>query len=210
MLSAFPHLGDADFERACDGLQRRFQLKGSAQEDWLSVEKIHRNGTVYLNITTHLPRPAGIPAVQDRDATEVDEVVEHDEEALDTTVVPQPVVDYDVVLSQVYRVPVLYISIRDPQHRYPPTMTTLYEHLVPLQFKAQTENVGVIGGITITDHPATNRPVFFIHPCQTAGVMEASLDRNVTADEYLMIWIGAMGKAVGLDVPLQLARPDDA
>jgi ubiquitin-like-conjugating enzyme ATG10 len=40
--------------------------------------------------------------------------------------------------------------------------------------------------------------------------MEASLDRNVTADEYLMIWIGAMGKTVGLDVPLQLARPDDA
>jgi hypothetical protein len=79
MLSAFPHLDETDFERACDGLQRRFQLKGSAQEDWLSVEKIHRNGTVYLNITTHLPRPAGIPAVQDRDATEVDEVVEHDE-----------------------------------------------------------------------------------------------------------------------------------
>ncbi|KAH8633730.1 hypothetical protein IG631_12365 [Alternaria alternata] len=153
MLSAFPHLDDADFERACDGLQRRFQLKGSAQEDWLSVEKIHRNGTVYLNITTHLPRPAGIPAVQDRDATEVDEVVEHDE----------------------------------------------------------------VGGCptsadksSIQDHPATNRPVFFIHPCQTAGVMEASLDRNVTADEYLMIWIGAMGKTVGLDVPLQLARPDDA
>jgi ubiquitin-like-conjugating enzyme ATG10 len=29
-------------------------------------------------------------------------------------------------------------------------MTTLYEYLVPPHFKAQTENVGVIGGITIT------------------------------------------------------------
>ena len=74
---------------------------------------------------------------------------------LNTTVVPQAVVDYDLVLSQVYRVPVLYISIRDPRHRYPPTMTTLYEHLVPLQFKAQAENVGVIGGITITVRQAT-------------------------------------------------------
>ncbi|CAG5175484.1 uncharacterized protein ALTATR162_LOCUS8115 [Alternaria atra] len=88
-------------------------------------------------------------------------------------------------------------------------MTTLYEYLVPPQFKAQTENVGVIGAITITDHPATNRPVFFIHPCQTAEVMEASIDRNITADEYLMVWIGAMGKAAGLHVPLQLARPND-
>jgi ubiquitin-like-conjugating enzyme ATG10 len=88
-------------------------------------------------------------------------------------------------------------------------MTTLYEYLVPPQFKAQAENVGVIGGITITDHPATNRPVFFIHPCQTAEVMEASIHRNITADEYLMVWIGATGKAVGLHVPLQLARPND-
>jgi len=106
-------------------------------------------------------------------------------------------------------VPVLYISIRDPEHRYPPTMTTLYEHLVPPQFKAQTENVGVIGGITITEHPLKNRPVFFIHPCQTADVMEASVESVITADKYLTIWIGAMGKAVGLNMPLQLAIPND-
>ena len=79
MISAFPHLDEAEFERACDAMQRRFQLEGSVQEGWLSVEKIHRNGTVYLNITTHLPRPAASPAVHDRDATEQDEVVEHDE-----------------------------------------------------------------------------------------------------------------------------------
>ncbi|KAG9196411.1 hypothetical protein G6011_01532 [Alternaria panax] len=216
MLAAFPHFAETDFERACDGLQRRFQLKGSVQDGWLSVEKMHRNGTVYLNITAHLPRLARMPPVHHRDATEqdegveYDEIIEHDEEALNDTVAPQAVVDYDVVLSPVYRVPVLYISIRDPQHRYPTTMTTLYDYLVPLEFRAQTDNVGVIGGITITDHPATNRPVFFIHPCQTADVMQVSVDRNITADEYLMVWIGAVGKAVGLNVPLQLARPNDA
>jgi ubiquitin-like-conjugating enzyme ATG10 len=40
--------------------------------------------------------------------------------------------------------------------------------------------------------------------------MEASVDRNITEDEYLIIWIGAMGKAVGLNVPLQLATPNNA
>jgi ubiquitin-like-conjugating enzyme ATG10 len=57
------------------------------------------------------------------------------------------------------------------------------------------------------EHPATNRPVFFIHPCQTAEVMEAIAGGGrLTADEYLLLWLGAFGKCVGLDVPLALAR----
>jgi hypothetical protein len=55
------------------------------------------------------------------------------------------------------------------------------------------------------DHPATNRPVFFIHPCQTAEVMAASVGgQNITAYDYLLIWVGALGKFVGLDVPMSL------
>ncbi|CAO2648977.1 Nn.00g099260.m01.CDS01 [Neocucurbitaria sp. VM-36] len=88
-------------------------------------------------------------------------------------------------------------------------MATLYEHLIPPHFKPQTENVGIIGGVTITDHPATNRPVFFIHPCQTAEVMEATVEgRGITAGAYMMVWIGALGKHVGLSVPLTfVVRP---
>jgi hypothetical protein len=56
------------------------------------------------------------------------------------------------------------------------------------------------------DHPIESRPVFFIHPCRTAEVMEVSVGgRDVTAAEYLLLWIGAMGKCVGLDVPFALA-----
>ena len=61
------------------------------------------------------------------------------------------------------------------------------------------------------DHPATNKPVFFIHPCQTAEVMEATVeDRVITAGAYMMVWIGALGKHVGLNVPLAFViRPED-
>jgi ubiquitin-like-conjugating enzyme ATG10 len=49
--------------------------------------------------------------------------------------------------------------------------------------------------------------VFFIHPCQTAEVMEASVGRkDVTPEEYLIMWIGALGKCVGLNVPLALMQ----
>lgn len=59
------------------------------------------------------------------------------------------------------------------------------------------------------DHPATNKPVFFIHPCRTAEVMEASVsERDVTTYDYLLIWMGALGKCVGLNVPLSLVDPD--
>jgi hypothetical protein len=80
MQSGFPHLGEIEFEHACDALQHRFQLRGSRQQEWLSVEKRRRNGTVYLNITTHLPHPAASPGVHDRDAIEHDEVVDDDDE----------------------------------------------------------------------------------------------------------------------------------
>jgi ubiquitin-like-conjugating enzyme ATG10 len=37
--------------------------------------------------------------------------------------------------------------------------------------------------------------------------MEASVGkRSVTAEEYLMIWIGALGKCVGLNMPLSLMQ----
>jgi ubiquitin-like-conjugating enzyme ATG10 len=61
------------------------------------------------------------------------------------------------------------------------------------------------------EHPATNKPVFFIHPCQTAEAMEAIAgNRRLTANEYLLLWLGAFGKCVGLDVPLALARELDS
>ena len=56
-----------------------------------------------------------------------------------------------------------------------------------------------------------NRPVFFIHPCQTAEVMETIAGgRRFSADEYLIMWLGAFGKCVGLDVPLLLATEMDS
>ncbi|KAF1945413.1 hypothetical protein EJ02DRAFT_313312, partial [Clathrospora elynae] len=206
MLSTFPHLTESEYEDACHCFLRQFQQRGHEQTGWLSVETVHQNDIAYLRVTKELSARedclmGGCSELED------DEVQEDDGEVLRATITPRATIHYDMILSPVYRVPVLYISISDPLHRYPPTMSTLYEHLVPPEFKAQTENVGIIGGITITDHPATNRPVFFIHPCQTAEVMEASAGKsNVTTKEYLMVWIGALGKCVGLNVPLVLAR----
>ena len=50
----------------------------------------------------------------------------------------------------------------------------------------------------------TGMPCFWVHPCNTAEAMESYLkgiDREVSPVEYLMIWIGIVGAAVGLSLP---------
>lgn len=55
------------------------------------------------------------------------------------------------------------------------------------------------------DHPVTNKPVFFIHPCRTAEVMEACFGgRNIASYDYLLMWIGTLGNCVGLNIPMGL------
>jgi ubiquitin-like-conjugating enzyme ATG10 len=39
--------------------------------------------------------------------------------------------------------------------------------------------------------------------------MEASVHKDTTAEQYLVAWIGALGKPVGLNVPLALAKSFD-
>ncbi|KAH7402000.1 hypothetical protein DE146DRAFT_450848 [Phaeosphaeria sp. MPI-PUGE-AT-0046c] len=209
MLSTFPHLTTKDFSQACTALRQRYLRRGLEQHDWQSVEIVQHPDATYLTITRGLPSLS--PCECDELDDEVDSVEEGDDEEALHVMPDSPVhvqIHYDVILSPVYRMPVLYIRISDPLHRYPPTMTTLYEHLIPPHFRAQTDSVGILGGISVNVHPITDVPVFLIHPCQTAEVMQASIGkREMTAEEYLLIWIGALGKCVGLNVPLALMQP---
>ncbi|KAF2744086.1 hypothetical protein M011DRAFT_496486 [Sporormia fimetaria CBS 119925] len=235
-LTQFPHLTEFEFIDACSELAFRCSRSHKERHDWLSVEVLRRDSIPYLRITKQLTTPNStspdtihIQSSSHEDVersdieisstkgtldhnTEDAEIEDEDSEILNRTLHTSerscPIVEYDILLSPVYRVPVLYCSIKDPQFRFPPTMDSLYRYIIPPSFKPQAEQSGVMGGITITDHPVTNSPVFFIHPCQTAAVMEAVSDRkgDMAPFEYLMLWIGAICSCVGLRVPLEVAR----
>jgi ubiquitin-like-conjugating enzyme ATG10 len=149
MLSVFPHLATEEFEQACINLTQRYHRHGANQDDWRSVEVAQSFDTTYLRITKELQTGSDAVASPKNELEQDDVDDDGDEEALLVIADTPAVIHYDVVLSPVYRVPVLYFSISDPLHRYPPTMATLYEHLIPSYFKAQTETGGVIGGVTI-------------------------------------------------------------
>ena len=60
--------------------------------------------------------------------------------------------------------------------------------------------------VNLQNHPITDFPSFFIHPCNTAEAMgELLRGRVVGAFEYLLIWLGLVGSCVGLYVPKELA-----
>lgn len=150
-----------------------------------------------------------------------DEIMEEDQELLEESTRQHYdlLINYDIVYSPTYQVPVLYItfqqppgaSITDPRTVTPTSVDQVHELLVPASAQAQIKDVGVMGALSMTDHPVTGTPAYFVHPCRTAEVMGdlfGSADNGASDDwnMYLLIWIGLVGGSVGLDVPAELAE----
>lgn len=55
------------------------------------------------------------------------------------------------------------------------------------------------------NHPLTDIPAYFIHPCNTADAMrEVASGKALTPEEYMLAWLGLVGGFVGLHVPSEL------
>ncbi|KAK4546202.1 hypothetical protein LTR36_002339 [Oleoguttula mirabilis] len=131
------------------------------------------------------------------------------------TIQQQPsVVTYDLLHSPTYQVPVLYLTTQhQQQHTSPPGLPPpppdeVYRLLVPAAHKPQMRAVGVMGALTLADHPATGRPAYSVHPCRTQEAMRAvtASRSSLWPEDYLLLWLGLVGAGVGLHVPVELAR----
>ena len=123
-------------------------------------------------------------------------------------------VRYDVVYSTSYQVPVLYLTFADAstsKHIPLPSADEVYDMLVPQGFKASMRDVGVMGALSIAEHPITGMPAYFVHPCRTQEALTPLLaGASQTAGtepavEYLLLWFGVIGASVGLSVPVHTA-----
>ena len=150
-----------------------------------------------------------------------DEVEDEDPEAL---VVPTAaakrkdldrVARYDVVYSPSYQVPILYLTFADAStgKSIPlPSADEIYDMLVPQGFKTPMRDVGVMGALSMAEHPITGVPAYFVHPCRTQEALAPLLgdtsheSGSEPAVEYLLLWFGVIGASVGLSVPVNLAR----
>ena len=119
---------------------------------------------------------------------------------------------YDIAHSPSYQVPVLYITFKpyssnDTALSILPSLDEVYDLLSPRSLQAQMQAVGVVGAVSMTDHPVSGAPAYFVHPCRTAEAMETVTGhKSMSPARYLLLWMGLVGQGVGLDVPTELAE----
>jgi ubiquitin-like-conjugating enzyme ATG10 len=142
------------------------------------------------------------------------ELAEDDDEIVDRYAddMQHLLVVYDIIHSPSYQVPVLYVTFKPcaPSVRPlsgPTNLDNVYELLAPASLQPQIQSIGVMGALSMADHPVTGTAAYFVHPCRTAEAMEAVTGNEyVTPQKYLLIWIGLVGQSVGLEVPIELAE----
>jgi len=138
-------------------------------------------------------------------------------------------VEYSCVLHQTYQVPVLYFTVRSHTGLQQCTIDDIYSLLVPEVQLTHVRQVGVWGAITygvriattiriahpaymeVQEHPISGVPAFFVHPCNTAeAIRDLSRSVQINANNYLQAWLGLVGPAVGLHLPLPCSLDKDS
>jgi ubiquitin-like-conjugating enzyme ATG10 len=59
------------------------------------------------------------------------------------------IVDYDVVFSISYQVPVLYVCVRGEDGQPVHDFKTMYDFVVPKPMTKALESIGIMGGVTL-------------------------------------------------------------
>ncbi|KAJ5672403.1 Autophagy-related protein 3 [Penicillium longicatenatum] len=222
VLSVFPFLLPAEFESACRDLADRCTSAQSAG-GWfirLVTQSPSLRITRYMDVQTdpiHVdPHEAYMIRMEEEDPVgNASPLFRNDlrlQEALVRTGLnPKLQVDYDIVLSPTYQVPVLYFALRWHHYDGPVGLDAVYRYVVPEQYQRELKSVGIMGGISFGYHPESGSPAFFVHPCNTADAMAQVTDaRSATAGTYLLIWLGLVGHCVNLHISRELVTSDSA
>ncbi|KAF2456710.1 hypothetical protein BDY21DRAFT_271634, partial [Lineolata rhizophorae] len=207
LVARFPSLSSAEFAAACRELVSRFAARGELQCRWIYAAFDHdclriakvaacspgggaRGGLDAPDGSYGWPEPE---LERQNDPEELLRPAPRDVELL---------VEYSVILSPVYCVPVLHFSLRGASAASRADLDFAYRHVVTRGHTEQLRNPGIIGGLSMTNHPHSGEPVFFVHPCNTTAALEACApDGGIDCFGYLCLWLGIIGGPVGLCVP---------
>ena len=177
----------------------------SSPESIHLVKKIVKS----LPINTEPPKEAArlLPVPPSDVSFDEEEELRQDEEEDDSSVIkPTPYVpfhtmitlEYHIVYSTSYQVPVLYFNAYKPNGR----LLTLEElwTSIPRQYAG----VDKWSFLSQQEHPLLGRPFFQLHPCHTETFM-SKLGKCLDKRYYIIRWISAVGPAVHLDISLGFA-----
>ncbi|KIW72144.1 hypothetical protein PV04_00363 [Phialophora macrospora] len=219
-VRAFPAITEDEFSAACKALERR-SADHLSDTDWLGVRWTGEELLIRQRRKISLcSGDNGVAGDQRKDAIETEaekEVIEDmiEDEVEDASIKDTRasrcseddclIVEFSIILSPTYCVPALWFSCQSVPHRQPITLDRIYEQLVPQPSSASLRSVGVLGGISMAHHPVSDLPSFFLHPCNTQDALSVlKPDKTLAPEDYLILWLGLIGSAVGLHIPSKL------
>ncbi|OQU94748.1 Autophagocytosi associated protein, active-site domain-containing protein [Cladophialophora immunda] len=206
-VQAFPAITEQEFSQACGALEQRSSDKIS-DTDWLRVrwtgEELLIRAKRKRTCKGEAPSDNIDAQSDERFETGIEDCVVGDSLLPKFDSLESLIVDFSITLSPIYSVPVLWFACRNGQDNKALSLEQVYEWLVPEPSLASLHEVGVMGGISMAHHPVSDRPAFFLHPCNTQGALSALKPMSLSPEEYLILWLGLIGSAVGLHVPSKL------
>ncbi|KAJ1742452.1 hypothetical protein LPJ79_004266 [Coemansia sp. RSA 1821] len=199
-LGEFPFLTRTEFLRSIDHFEEQFGSIIEIRRDTCKQQQFLR---IYKSL--FLPdEPDG-----DEEIDEIDEVEDPDPIEALAADVPGDTrtacgqVEYHVVYSASWRVPVLYMRVLlSDQSQVVLDIEQVTKLLVAdQQMRGAIEAVEFGGALGIQDHPVLNEPFVYLHPCHTATLLRA-VGVPIDASNYMSAWLSLTGSAVGLTLKL--------
>ncbi|KAG0125749.1 hypothetical protein HOY82DRAFT_525046 [Tuber indicum] len=212
-LHKFPFISEEEFAEGCVRLGERLE-RGGIGEAVLSHEMGGVYGLIMRRELVVCPGDYGNEHEDKDEKVQNGGVIEaedgdddDDDESLHPPSPSRWKVEYQILLSKTYELPILYFNLYPPSTlQIPASLQQVYENLTPTTTRDALKSVGVQGAISQTDHPVLGVPYYFVHPCNTAAAMSEWQQRrdggeDFDAEKYLTVWIGVVGGAVGLFLP---------
>ncbi|EFW19045.1 hypothetical protein D8B26_007231 [Coccidioides posadasii str. Silveira] len=211
-LPSFPFLNPGEFRSICSSfLNRVTRYSGDLRAlGWTNVKQDYQDGSAMLIISRIIDLPQWANGEQNDEGSYLQDDIEDDDPEM--LIRPSSIsgtskveMEYHILLSPTYQVPVLHFFFKNTPYSGPNALEIVYEHLVPPAYRSDLKQVGVMGGISMTNHPISGIPVYFIHPCNTASALQTVQGKETpTAETYLPLWLGLVGNCVGLYIPKEL------
>lgn len=129
-----------------------------------------------------------------------------------STITQKVFVEYSIVWSTIYQVPVLHFNLWEEVSNergdgtYKSSLTKGIEKIISgfekqAGIKDSGEVMRVNALLSQGEHPLLGVSSWYLHPCKTASVMEAILPKEEEeCHQYLKAWLALYGSFVGLNV----------
>ncbi|KAJ2399952.1 hypothetical protein GGI23_002343 [Coemansia sp. RSA 2559] len=217
-FAEYPFLTYDEFKRCMDGFEKRFGAALRAD----GSKSVHIAGSMgsrnqYLQITAHVYKQSeeksssiadDIESIEDPDPARQPEY--HDSEACaNSRAVENGWIDYHIVYSSGWRVPVLYLRmyVNDQGEGARVVLDAIEVSDAMVKDRDVKKALAAVefgGALGVQDHPVLGHPYMYLHPCHTATLMKtvgASFSNSIGEAEYLAAWLSLVGPAVGLTLP---------